>query len=51
MGTRRQWALAETETLASQDRDETKTLASPAELRPRRLRVSRRDRDVEVRCH
>jgi len=27
---------------------ETETLASPAETRPRRLQVSRRDRDVEI---
>jgi len=29
-------SMAETETLASRDRDETETLASPAETRPRR---------------
>ena len=39
-------SMAETETLASQDPDEAKTLASPAETRPRQdVQILRRDQD------
>jgi len=41
-----QFSSVQTETLTSRDRDETETLALPAETRPRRdVKISRRDRD------